>query len=250
LNVVGRENTGIKKIPEWEYELWSYLSRGDGTNCPALDSCATRRGGGWCFEDNKEGFSGLYGSDIVDFNSSSDESQLDALDNLFKDNFPREWKACIIFQLVEALANKYIKQAKLNRPPVPTEVIGQLNITPSIEIHSLPLKAYHGAAWRLEDRWVIHINTEDRYTRQRLTLFHEAFHILAHCNSASVFGRRGINRGLFNEMLAHYFGRCVLMPEGWVKREWAEVNDLKRMAEIFQVKQASMWIRLRTMGLI
>ena len=250
MSAVGRENTRINKIPEWESELWSYIGRGDGITCPVLDNCATRQCGGWCFDDNKEVFSGLYGSNVVDFNSSNDESQLDALYSLFKHNFPQQWEPGIIFQLVEALANKYIEQAKLNQPPVPAEVIRQFEITPGIEVHSLPLKAYHGAVWRLEDRWVIHINSEDRSARQRLTLFHEAFHILAHCSATPVFGRRGINGGLFNEMLAHYFGRCVLMPEGWIKQERAEIRDLKRMAEIFQVKQASMWIRLRTMGLI
>ena len=51
-------------------------------------------------------------------------------------------------------------------------------------------------------------------------------------------------------MLADYFSGCILMPKEWVKEKWAEVNDLKQMAEIFQVTEVSMWIRLKTMGLI
>ena len=248
MSAVGKENTRIKKVPEWESELWSYISKGNGVNCPARDTCKTRQHGGWCFDDNKEMFSGLYGPYVI--NPSSDENELDAFRSLFEHNFPRKWKPGIIFQLVEALANKYIKKAKLNQPPVTTELIRQFDISPSVEIHPLPLKAYHGAVWHLENGWVIHVNTEDKPTRQRVTLFHEVFHILAHYRATPVFRKQGSKSGLFNEMLADYFARCVLMPKGWVKEEWAEVKDLKQMAEIFQITQVSMWIRLKTMGLV
>ena len=239
-----------KKIPKWESELWSYLNRGDGVNCPAYDTCKTRQHGGWCFNDNKEMFSGLYGPHPYVIDSSSDESELDIFRSLFEHNFPRKWKPGIIFQLVEALANKYIKKAKLNQPPITTELIRQFDISPGVEIHPLRLRAYHGAVWHLENGWVIHVNTEDKPTRQRVTLFHEIFHILAHDRATPVFRKQGSKRGLFNEMLADYFARCVLMPNRWVNEKWAEVKDLKRIAEIFQVTQVSMWIRLKTMGLV
>jgi len=51
-------------------------------------------------------------------------------------------------------------------------------------------------------------------------------------------------------MLADYFAGCVLMPKECFKEKWIEVNDLKQMAEIFQVTEVSMWIRLKTMGLV
>ncbi|MFC1949407.1 hypothetical protein ACFLW0_04465 [Chloroflexota bacterium] len=40
------------------------------------------------------------------------------------------------------------------------------------------------------------------------------------------------------------------MPKAWVKEKWAEFKDLKQVAEIFQVTEVSMWIRLKAMGLI
>jgi len=237
-----------RKVPKWESELWSYISKGDGVTCPLYDTCETRHHSGWCFNDTKEMFSGMYGTHVI--GSSSDESELDIFRRLYERIFPYKWMPGRIFQLVEALANKYIKQAKLSQPPVITELIRQFNISPGIEIRSLPLKAYHGAVWQLEDGWVIHINNEDKPGRQRVTLFHEAFHILAHSRATPVFRKRGIKEGAFNEMLADYFAGCILMPKGWVKEKWAEVNDLKQMAEIFQVTEVSMWIRLKTMGLI
>ncbi len=238
-----------EKTPKWESELWSYISSGDGVHCPLYDTCQTRQHGGWCFNDSKEMFSGSYGTHAIS-GSSNDDSELDSFRSLFEHKFPQRWIPGRIFQLVEALANKYVKQAELNQPPVITELIRQFDISPGIEIRTLPLKAYHGALWHLEDGWVIHLNAEDKPARQRVTLFHEVFHILAHSRATPVFRKRGIKEGLFNEMLADYFAGCILMPKGWVKEKWTEVNDLKQMAEIFQVTEVSMWIRLKTMGLV
>jgi len=238
----------LGKVPKWESELWSYMSSGDGVNCPVYDNCKTRQHDGWCFSDNKEIFSGLYSTHTK--GPSSDETELYAFLSLFEHNSPRKWICGRIFQLVEALANKYIKQSKLHHPPVITELIKQFDIGPGIEIRTLPLKAHHGAIWHLEDGWVIHLNAKDKPPAQRVTLFHEVFHILAHSRATPVFRKRGIKEGLFNEMLADYFACCILMPREWVKEKWKEVNDLKRISEIFQVTEVSVWMRLKAMGLI
>ena len=245
----GEKDITLEKIPKWEAELWSYISSGDGVTCPLYGADKVRHCSEWCFNENKEKFSGLHGTHVI--GSSSDENESDVFRRLYEHIFPREWTPGRIFQLVEALANKYIKKAKLNQPPVITELVRQFDISPGIEIRPLPLKAYHGAVWHLEDGWIVHLNNEDKPARQRVTLFHEAFHILAHYNRTTpTFRKQRSKGGLFNEVLADYFARCVLMPKEWVKGKWAEVNDLKRMAEIFQVTQVSMWIRLKTMGLI
>ncbi len=242
---------GVKKVPEWKSELWSYISKSDGVNCPVYDDYKIRQHGGWCFSDNKEMFSGVHGTYAVN-GSSGDDSESDVFRNLFEHNFPRKWVPGRIFQLIEVLANKYIKEARLTQPPVITELVRQLDISPDIEIRPLPLKAYHGAIWHLEDGWIIHLNSGGEPARQRVTLFHEIFHILAHCRAihTPVFRKRGVKEGLFNEMLADYFAGCILMPKEWVKEKWLAVNDLKQMAEIFQVTEVSMWIRLKAIGLI
>ena len=121
MSVVGKENITIKKIPRWESELWSYISSGDGVNCPLHDACQTRRHDGWCFDDKKGMFNGLYGTHAID--SSSDEDELDVFRSLFEHNFPQRWIPGRTFQLVEALSNKYIGKVKLNQPPVTTELI-------------------------------------------------------------------------------------------------------------------------------
>jgi hypothetical protein len=61
----------------------------------------------------------------------------------------------------------------------------------------------------------------------------------------SIFRKRGSVVGSFNELLADYFALCILMS-----RDWAEVKDLDRMAEIFAVPKPAMCIRLRQLSLI
>jgi hypothetical protein len=40
------------------------------------------------------------------------------------------------------------------------------------------------------------------------------------------------------------------MPREWVREKWAEVHDLNRIAEIFDVPESVMCLRLRLLGLI
>jgi len=91
---------------------------------------------------------------------------------------------------------------------------------------------------------------QTKLTRKRFTLFHEAFHIEAHDKADPVFRTRGCERGTFNELLAECFDSKILMPADWVREKWAEVRDVDRMAEIFAVPKAAMWIRLKLLRLI
>jgi len=155
-----------------------------------------------------------------------------------------------VFQLVERLAEEYIKRAGVHCPPVPTVIVSLIDGQHRIEIHQPSLKAYHGGVWHLGDKWVIQLRSDDPPAVKRFTLFHEAFHILAHRRATPVFKKRGCKVGSFNELLADYFAGCILMPRKWVKKRWVEVKDLDRMAEIFDVEKSLMWIRLREIGLV
>ena len=239
----GVEDMSTGKTPKWESELWSYLSSGDGVNCPLHDDCDIRRSSALCFADYNSKFRSLYDD------QSSLYEQDEAVLRTLKISIPERWTPCQIFQLVEALANKYLEKAAVTQPPTSTELIRHLDASQPVEVRFLPLKVYHGAIWKLDDGWVIHINANDAPDRQRVTLFHEVFHILAHYKATPVFRKRGIKMGFFNEMLADYFAGCILMPKVWVEKKWAEVKDVRRMAEIFRVTELAMWIRLKTMGL-
>lgn len=227
----------MPKVPRWEIELWSHVSNGDGTSCP-LSNCCQRRGrGGWCPDGNKEKINYLL--DEREFNLHSYDFIGSEAEGI-----------CRLGQLVEMLAQKCLKIGKVCSLPVSTGIVSLADAQRCIEIRTLPLKSYHGAIWRLNDGWVVQLKDGDTPAEKRFALFHETFHILAHCGGTPVFKKRGLEQGSFNELLADYFASCILMPREWVKEKGTEIKDLDRMAEIFAVPNPAMCIKLRWLGLI
>ena len=231
----------VAEIPKWEAELWSYVSSGDGEHCPLRTRCQTEQACAWCPDENRERL-----------NQFLDEPEI----NLHSCEFIKTRKGrgrSRLFQLVELVSQRYLEMGRVCSPPVPTALIGLIDQRGITEIRTVPLKAYHGAIWHPQERWIIQVRADDTSAMKRFTIFHEAFHILAHCarcRTTPVFRKRGAIQGSFNELLADYFAACILMPRQWVREKWAEVKDLDRMAEIFDAPKPAMCIRLRTMGLV
>ncbi len=233
------------KILNWESELWRLISAGDGVYCPLHDGCAQRKSGSWCLDDHKQEIDDLHSvlPSLEDRNLEAD------IKSRVRKTYPANWKPGPIFQMVESLANKYLEKGSSNCVPTSTKIIEQIDTNKPVEVRVIPLKYYHGAVWRLLDSWVIHLNKHDSPGRQRVSLFHEIFHVMAHCRSTPVFRSQGINAG-FNEELADYFAFCILMPEKLVRAKWSEVQDVEQMAELFQVGELGMWSRLWLLGLV
>ena len=225
-----------ERIPRWESELWSYVSRGDGARCPIYSHCQIRQRGGWCSSDNIDCLIQLL--DVSPFRPSNYDAIVDL--------------ACgRIFNLVEMLAESFLRKGKVHCLPVPTELLSLADEQYSIEVRLVPLRAHHGAIWRLKDSWVIQLNANDTPVTRRFTLFHEAFHILAQRKANKVLHKeRGLKTGSFNELLAEYFATCILMPRECVKKKWAEAKDLQRMGRIFDVTEPAVWLRLKSLGLM
>jgi len=221
--------------PKWESKLWSYLDNSNGARCPVYARCRIRRQGGWCLDDHKRYVDRLVDSDYL---------------NVTDYKFIRYVKFGIVFKLAEMLAYKYLRMGGVHCPPVPNEVVTLADREHPVEVHQLPLKACHGAIWRINGRWVIILKEDDTAAAKRLTLFHEAFHIIAHCKANPVFRHRNSPGGAFNELLANHFAMFLLMPAGWVGAKWAECRELQRMADIFQVPESLMCIRLLSLGLL
>jgi len=219
-----------QKTPKWESKLWSYLSSGDGEHCPLYSRCRFRLQGHWCFDDNRESLNRADEHErfkITDYNSIKPES------------------SCTVFKLVEGLAQAWLREAGIRCPPVPAEIVALVDEKNPVEIRQLLLKHCRGAIWHLKDSWVIQLNNQDTPFRQRFTLFHEIFHLLAHRKATPVFSKRGAKEGAFNELLADGFAAYILMPAEWVKGKWVECQDLGQMAKIFQVPKQAMCIRLK-----
>ena len=205
--------------------------------CPLYDRCQVRKRGGWCPDDMRERLNLLV--DEKRFNPQDYDFIISEAKGLGR-----------AYQLVDKLAQKYLKMGGVCSPPVSTDLIRLFDQQHTVEIRQLPLKAYHGAIWHHKDRWIIQIKDSDAAPTMRFTIFHEAFHILAHCRTTPVFKKRGASVGSFNEWLADYFASCILMPREWIIEKWAEVKDLDRMAKTFAVPKSIIFIKLRQMGLI
>jgi len=98
---------------------------------------------------------------------------------------------------------------------------------------------------------VVQLNSKDSPARQRFTLFHEIFHILAHNKATPVFKKVGCGReGSFNEMLADHFSAACLLPDALVKDAWPKVKDLNKMAELFIAPKSLVWFSLKHLRLV
>lgn len=229
----------IGNVPNWECELWSYVSSGDGMRCPLYDHCQIRKRGGCCPSEDRERLNELL-----------DETQC----NPHSFDFVRSESGCEglgrLFHLVEMLAQRCLGAGKVCRPPVPTGLVRLFDQQHTLEVRQVPLRVYHGAIWHYRDEWVIQLKESDSSAAKRFTLFHEAFHILAHRRTVPVFRKIGSMVGSFNELLADEFASCLLMPRDWVVENWSRVEDLDIMAEIFNVPKPAMCLRLRQLGLI
>ena len=71
---------------------------------------------------------------------------------------------------------------------------------------------------------------------KRFTLFHEAFHILTHCNTTPTFSRIGVTQGSFNELLADVFAVFIMMPREWVEEVGREFNVTRERIRQIQDK--------------
>ena len=225
-----------REIPKWESELWSHICHGNGINCPMYSRCQDRRNGGWCISRNRELIEQLLNSNH--FNPAN----FDVAEYV---------TPCKIFKLVAMLAQSALRKGRVHHPPVPAELVYLADGQRPIKVRLVPLTSHHGAIWQLNDRWILQLNENDTPARQRLTLFHEAFHILAHCGGKAtpVFRKIKCEAGSFNELLADCFAACVLMPEKWVEEKWAEVNDFDQMTKSFDVTEEAMWVRLKVLRL-
>jgi Zn-dependent peptidase ImmA (M78 family) len=235
----------VGKTAKWESDLWSYLSRGDGRHCPFYDTCQLKQENFACSSEE-------VGREIVDrMHIFIDDDGMDLSGN---ERAVLELQKCPknsnIFELVAKLARKYRSRSWDNSLPVPDDLIPLADDNLPIEVRHVPLKVYHGAIWRLSDCWVIQLNSYDTPARQRFTLYHEIFHILAHCKTTPVFKKRMSREGFYNEILADHFSTVILLPRKQVMKTWPEVKDIDRLAAIFNVPKPVAYLCLRGMRLI
>jgi predicted transcriptional regulator len=152
-------------------------------------------------------------------------------------------------RIAELQATRLLQMAGIDEPPVLERVIAEL---PKIEIRRLIPWPVSGCTDWAKAAWIIAINGAESPQRQRFTIAHEFKHILDHRVVDIIYpprlGRSSIERA---EAISDYFAGCLLMPKVMVRRAWvAGIQDVTRLARLFNVSPAAMRTRLIQLGLI
>jgi len=228
---VGEEE--IVRRPDFERLLARVLGEGKDFERPYRNTCPYL-GHEWCYRIATEGSRGR----IVGYECLNVEPCL----------YRERSGCCWVLATVELLATEYLARQGVDRPPVASELITLFDQRRKIEVRLVPLKVHHGAAWLTGGEWVIQLNARESRAARRHTLFHEAFHIVCR-NAVPAFNKAALIHRPFWEILADHFATCFLMPKEWVEERWPMVQDVPRMARIFDVSVSAMRRRLNQLGL-
>lgn len=221
-------------LPNFEGLLGAILTGGSHCKCRAEHNCLYT-GREWCYR--------LVAKDNA--HSLVQLPQPDAQRCLYGDR-PG---CCWVLAEVETLAREYLVKTGAHGPPVPSEVIDVFDEGRKTEVRLVPLRALHGATWLLGREWVIQLNARDSNRARRYTMFHEAFHITYRI-ACPAFKETEPSHKSFNEVLADHFATCLLMPRDWIEECWPRVQDVRTMADIFDVPIRQMTRRLNQLRLL
>jgi hypothetical protein len=230
-------------VENWEAELWSIIKSGDGIHCPFSKSCK-KKDGLMCFDSKEEK---VKNSKIHVFLDQ------DTIDDFKTTTFPRLAecdKRNYVIDLIRKLAQKYLDRNWNGSLPVPENLITSAPDGQSVEIRKLLLKAIHGAVWKLNKNWIIFLNSSDSAARQRFTLYHEIFHILAHSHGLVFFNGICEAQIPFNEFIADYFSGNILLPPDLIRKKWSEIQDIDEMVKLFNVPGPIIYGNLRKKRLV
>jgi len=96
----------------------------------------------------------------------------------------------------------------------------------------------------------IGLNSKQSMTRRRFTIAHELYHFLTDFDSGEIAAMIESTRGLrLIEAYANKFAALLLMPEQPMRSLWAKGICQKHLAEIFDVSEQAMQIRMKDLGL-
>ena len=157
--------------------------------------------------------------------------------HLMKCAFRNPLCCCRVLDEIESLADEYVDEANLREPPVPIHILSLFDRGRPIEIRSLPLRSCYGAAWYLEDEWVIHINANISPAEGRFTTFHEGFHVI--CRNSNLRPKvKSIGCQALSERLADFFAACIMIPRHFLYDMPRSALTSRHIAMAFDVPEA------------
>lgn len=145
--------------------------------------------------------------------------------------------------LAERQASRLLRLSGVTGPPVPEQVIEGL---PRVEVHYLGRRGLSGTTKWTAGRWVILVNRNDTWGRQRFSLAHEFKHVLDWSKADALYCDGYRSAHFQAERAADAFAAALLMPKAWIKRAFYDegIRDEYLLARRFQVSVASMRWRI------
>jgi hypothetical protein len=155
------------------------------------------------------------------------------------------WEARLV---AERQASRLLRLAGVTEPPVPEQVIEHL---PRVEVYYRRRRGLSGTTKWTAGRWVILVNRNDTWGRQRFSLAHEFKHLLDWSKAGDLYCDGYYTSNYQAERAADGFATALLMPKAWVKRAFygEGIRDEYALARRFQVSVASMRWRIDELGL-
>lgn len=151
-------------------------------------------------------------------------------------------------RIAELQANHLLRYFQIESASVPEEIVSELPRVRVIREDGLPVS---GAAHWNGRYWIITVNADEPFSRQRFSVMHEFKHVLDHTTKHLLYRDRPFQTAAEqSERVADYFAACVLMPKRVVKRLWCEGNqNIVRLAEMLSVSPRAVRFRLDQLGL-
>jgi Zn-dependent peptidase ImmA (M78 family) len=151
------------------------------------------------------------------------------------------------FRTAELQANRLLQRFQVETTAVPEEVVSEL---PRIQVLREPMPVSGSAHWNGR-YWIISVNADEPYLRQRFSVMHEFKHVLDHTRQHFPHSEKSwLAHGEQAERVADYFAACLLMPKKVVTRLWCSGHqDIPALAAKLQVSVPALRYRLAYLGL-
>lgn len=148
----------------------------------------------------------------------------------------------------EALRVTELQAAVLRRelgirtPELPEEAIGSIPRIKVVEIDNLPSS---GTSQWSNGTWIIGIDANEPWQRQRFTTAHELWHVI-NWQTEKFLCAPGPFRSPSEkrELLADYFAGCLLMPKSHIKLLAGRLYPISAIADTFGVSERAVRFRL------
>ena len=150
-------------------------------------------------------------------------------------------------RIAELQATKFLALSGLVEPPFDEAAISKL---PHVQVERIFPAPSSGASQWSRGRWLIVVNGSESQGRQRFTLGHEFKHVLDNPFIHVLYPGTSLTSAHDRaEQVCDYFAACLLMPRLWLKRAWAANQNVRSLAQHFEVSAAAMRVRLIQVGL-